>query len=99
MHEANIAQLLVVNNTSVNENTLCLIFLFWLTKITLAQPVHHHMIRRTVNKKLETMLEEAIIHNMRYFLAFSGGSKLNYEKSQSQQPNSRSTLEPRKSQL
>ena len=28
MHEANIAQLLVVNNTSVNENELCLIFLF-----------------------------------------------------------------------
>jgi len=28
MHEANIAQLLVVNNTSVNENALCLIFLF-----------------------------------------------------------------------
>jgi hypothetical protein len=100
MHEANIAQLLVVNNTSVKENALCLNFfvLFCLTTLTLAQLVHH-MTQKTVNNKLEKMLEEAIIHNMGYFLAFSGGSKLNYEKSQTEQPNSGSTLAPRTSQL
>lgn len=54
----------MVNNTPhVSENVLYLVvyILFYLTMLTVAQPVHHHMMGGLVNNELEMMLEETVI--------------------------------------